>query len=102
MEAKNLAIISYLTIIGWILALVLNNPKQELASFHIRQYLGIFLFGFASGLIMIIPVIGWIAGAIGYVLTLVFWIMGLISAVKGEQKAVPLIGAKAQEWFKSL
>ena len=48
MEAKNLAIISYLTIIKLILALVLNNPKQELASFHIRQYLGIFLFGFGK------------------------------------------------------
>ena len=102
MEAKNLAIISYLTLLGWILALVLNNPKQELVSLHIRQYLGIILVGLASGLVMIIPLVGWIVGFVGYILALVFWVMGLISAIKGEMKPVPIIGVKAQEWFKSL
>lgn len=102
MEAKIVAIISYLGLPGWIIALILNQNKQELASFHIRQSIGIMLFGLVCAAVMIIPILGWIAGFVGYLATFVFWIMGLVSAIKGDKKEVPLIGAKAQEWFKSL
>jgi uncharacterized membrane protein len=32
----------------------------------------------------------------------VLWVMGLISAINGEEKPMPLIGEKAQEIFKNL
>lgn len=36
-QGKNIAIISYLTVIGLVLAFVMNNEKKEpFASFHIR------------------------------------------------------------------
>lgn len=101
-DPKVVAIVSYITIIGWIVALVLNNPKSDFGSFHVRQSLGIFLLVFASGVVMIVPVIGWIAGVAGYILAFVMWILGLISAVQGEKKLVPLLGAQFQEWFKAL
>ncbi len=101
-DPKVVGIISYITLIGWIVALVLNNPKSEHGSFHIRQSLGILLTAVISGFVMVIPLLGWIAGLIGYVLAFVMWIMGLISAVQGEQKVVPVLGDKFQEWFKSL
>ena len=42
-EGKTMAIISYVTIIGLIIAFVSNNSKpNEFTSFHIRQSLGIF------------------------------------------------------------
>lgn len=103
MEPKTIAIISYLTIIGWIVALVMNsNQKSEFASFHIRQFLGIFLTAFAAGIVMIVPIIGWIAGFAGYIFALVMWVMGFIGAVQGQQKLVPVLGDRFQEWFKSL
>ncbi len=43
---KTVAILSYCTLIGFIIALVLNGEqknKSELGVFHIRQALGIFL-----------------------------------------------------------
>jgi len=94
-DPKVVAIVSYITIIGWVVALILNNPKTEFATFHLRQMLGIMLLGLVVSFIPIINIIG---GLFAFVL----WIMGFISAVQGEMKPVPLLGDKFQEWFKSL
>jgi uncharacterized membrane protein len=95
-DGKNVAIIAHLTIIGWIIALVMNsNNKNEFSSFYIRQVLGIMLFAIVLSWI---PILGWL---IGFVL-FVFWIMSLIYAIGGNQKEVPLIGSLIQDWFKSL
>lgn len=100
---KTIAIVAYITLIGFVVALIMNsNNKSELGSFHIRQSLGIFILAFASGFIMIIPILGWIVGAAGYVFAFVLWILGLISAVNGELKPVPVLGDKFNEWFKGI
>lgn len=40
-DGRNIAIIAYLTLIGLIIAYVLNNEKRnDFASYHIRQSLG--------------------------------------------------------------
>lgn len=101
-DPKVVGIVSYLTLIGWIVALVLNNPKSDHGSFHVRQSIGIILLAMASGFVMIIPFLGWIAGIAGYILAFVLWIIGFIGAVQGEKKVVPVLGAQFQEWFKSL
>lgn len=95
-DGKNVAIIAHITIIGWIIALVMNNNNpNELASFYIRQVLGIMLFAI---ILSWVPVLGWLIGIILFV----FWIMSLIYAIGGKQKEVPLIGGLFQDWFKSL
>lgn len=94
-EGKTIAIISYLTWIGLIIAFVMNSEKKnEFAKFHIRQALLLFL----AALLVGIPILGWIWG----ILIFVLWIMGLVSAVNGEQKEVPVLGKLAQDWFKGL
>ena len=44
-DGKNVAIIAHITLIGWIIALVMNggDKKSEFASFYIRQMLGLML-----------------------------------------------------------
>jgi len=38
MDGKTTAIVSHITLIGWIIAFVTNNDKKDpLASFYIRQ-----------------------------------------------------------------
>lgn len=101
-DPKVIAIVSYITLIGWIVALVMNNPKDSFASFHIRQSLGIMLLFIASGIITVIPVLGWLVGMVGYIAAFVLWIIGLIASIQASRKAVPLIGDKSQEWFKAL
>lgn len=94
MDSKTLGIVSYLTLIGWIIALVMNTSKDEYVRFHLRQALLLHL----AGLIWMIPIIGWLLG----VATLVFWIMGLVSAINGKQEPLPAVGPLAQQWFAGL
>ncbi len=102
-EGKTIAIIAYITIIGLIIAFIMNNDKKNsFAAFHIRQALGIGLFGLALGIVSYIPFIGWLISMLGSILILVLWIMGLISAINGERKPVPVIGEKFQEWLKGI
>ena len=96
MDGKTKAIVAHITLIGWIIALVLNSQeKDEFASYYIRQLLGLYLLGL---ILTFIPLIGWILSIVVFV----FWIMSLIGAIQGEQKETPIVGKYFQEWFKSL
>lgn len=100
---KTIAIVSYLTVIGLIVAFVLNNEKKDpFASYHIRQSLGLVLTSIALSLINVIPVLGWIVSLIGAFVLLYMWIMGLLNAVNGKEKPVPILGEKYLEWLKSI
>ncbi|MCZ4319583.1 hypothetical protein O4H26_11325 [Aequorivita viscosa] len=101
-NGKTVAIIAYITLIGWIIALVMNNGnKTALGTYHVRQALGIMCIGvilsIISGFLNI-----YILSRIVYLAVLVLWILGLISAVQGEMKPVPVVGEKFQEWFKGI
>ncbi len=102
-QDKTIAIVSYLTVIGLIVAFVLNNEKKDpFASYHIRQSLGLVLTSIALSLINVIPVLGWIVSLIGAFVLLYMWIMGLLNAVNGKEKPVPILGEKYLEWLKSI
>jgi uncharacterized membrane protein len=102
-EAKNIAIISYITIVGLIIAFVMNSDKKhEFASYHIYQSLGLGLTSLAIGFIGIIPIIGWIINILGVFVLLYMWIMGLVNATNEKQKPIPILGKKYEEWFKNV
>jgi uncharacterized membrane protein len=91
-EDKTVAIVSYLTLIGFIVAIILHSSKKtQIGAFHLRQMLGLILFSLGG----IIPLIG----LLWALFLLVLWVFGLIAAVKGEQKPVPVFGAMFQKWF---
>lgn len=96
MDGKTKGIVAHITWIGWIIALILNSSeKDELASFYIRQTLGIWLLGLVITFIPIVNMIGWIV-------VFVFWVMSLIGSIQGEKKLVPWVGELFQDWFKGL
>lgn len=102
-QGKNTAIIAYITIIGLIIAFVMNNDKKEkFASYHIRQSLGITCVALGLSVIAVIPILGWIISFLGFFLVLVLWIMGLINALSGNEKPVPVLGKKFEKWFKDV
>jgi uncharacterized membrane protein len=95
-EDKTVAILSYITIIGWIVALVLHgNNRTELGAFHLRQSLGLFLTGI---ILAWIPILGWILSIVIFA----FIIVGLIYAVQGEKRTVPLLGDFYQNIFAGI
>ncbi|MFH4965933.1 hypothetical protein V8G69_13105 [Gaetbulibacter sp. M235] len=102
-EGKNIAIIAYITFIGLIIAFVMNNEKKEpFASYHIKQSFGLALTGLALGAIGMIPILGWIINIVGIFVLLYMWIMGLMNAINGKERAVPFLGEKYMEWFKNI
>lgn len=107
-EDKTTAIVSYLTLIGFIVAVVLHNQKKTiLGAFHLRQSLGLMITAIAAmmalSIVGFIPFIGWLISIIGSIAVwgggLVLWIMGLIAAANGECKPVPVLGEHFQKWF---
>lgn len=99
-EDRTVAILSYLTIIGFIVAIVIHSSKKtKLGAYHLRQMLGLVLVGLAGSVLGVIPILGWLALMVIWVGLLVFWVLGLIAAAKGELKPVPLVGEHFQKWF---
>lgn len=102
-EGKNIAIISYITLIGLIVAFVMNKDKNNsFAKFHIRQNMGLLVIGLVSGILRVIPVAGEIIVMVVGVILLIFWIMGILSAFNGSQKELPFVGHLFQKWFSTL
>ena len=101
-EDKTVAIVAYLHLIGFVIALIIHNQpgkKTLLGAFHLRQGLGIMLCSMCLGIIAIVPILGWIVGCVGMILVLVMWVMGIIAAINGEMKPAPIMGASFQKWF---
>jgi len=103
-EDRTVAILSYITIIGFIAAIVIHgNKPTRLGAFHLRQTLGLFIFGVALGVggivLGLIPFIGWLAILAGWVLFFVIWLVGLIAAISGRTTPAPLLGEYFQRWF---
>ncbi len=102
-QNKAIGIIAYLTLIGLIVAFILNMEKKEaFGNFHIRQALGIVISGVALSFIMVVPFIGWALAMVGYLLVFVMWVFGIINAISGNMKPVPVLGDKFDEWFQGI
>lgn len=100
-SGKITAITSYILIVGILIALSMNaEAKNKFASFHIKQALGLNLTFISIGLLISnfsntqIYVSFW-------VFFTVLWVFGILSAIKGDTKPIPLVGNLFQKVFKS-
>lgn len=101
-EDRTVAILSYLTIIGFIIALIIHNGnKTKLGAYHLRQMLGLILASLVGGALGVVPLLGWLAMVVVWIGLLVLWVMGLVSAINAQAKPVPLIGEQFQKWFQN-
>jgi uncharacterized membrane protein len=99
---KTAAITSYILGIGVFIAMSMNaEDKNEFASFHIRQGLGITLTFISLGLI-ISNFDSLMISAPMWIFISVLWSYGIFSAIKGETKPVPLLGIYFQKWLKNI
>lgn len=102
-EGKTVAIVAYLTLVGLIIAFILNSEKKNaFAKYHIGQSLGLCLTGLGLGVIGMIPILGWIINILGFFILVYMWIMGLMNAINGRKKAIPILGKKYEEWFSKM
>lgn len=100
---KDVAIISYLTIFGFIYAYYKNQneDKTEFYSFHLRQSLGIivsfFLLSYFVG-----NFDNWQVTTAFWIFYIVIWTYGFLGALQGEKREIPLLGKLFQTTFKNL
>ena len=92
LDAKTASIICYITLIGLIIALIAGDQNDPFFKFHLNNALVILISGIILGLVCIIPILGWLVAFAGEIFLLVCVILGIISAVNGECKELPLIG----------
>lgn len=93
MDKKATGIVSYITIIGWLVAYFAGD--KEGAKFHLNQSLVLaiaeIIVSVASSLLAGVKVVSILLSLVSLVL-FVFWIMGLVAAIKEEEKEIPVIG----------
>lgn len=96
-QGKTIAIISYITLIGWIIAFVMHQSnKTKFGAYHIRQSLGLAIF--AVGCFIVFMIIGVIMPFLFLIAPLVdlgilvLLILGIVNAANGQEKPVPIIG----------
>ena len=106
MDGRTTAWVSYLTLIGWIIAFVSHSNalvKSSLATFHLRQSFGLMVIWIAVLIIrlavLFLPFWGFAIWLVS-LLIFVLWIIGLVNAVNGEEKPLPVVGLPFQQWFQ--
>lgn len=106
MNNKTLAIVSYITIIGWAVAYCShkNQPeKSPLVFYHLEQALGLFivsvvLYVAAVIVVNILPALSFLVSLAG-ILQLILMVFGIINAANEVYKPVPLTGRFFEKKF---
>jgi len=106
MDRKTLAIVSYVTLIGWLISFFSYKGKEKdsLVSYHLKQAFGLFLTFFCINiainiiitiLVFISPAVAVMVGYVGTLVSiayLVLLIIGILTANKQEEKPLPIVG----------
>lgn len=93
MDKKTTGIVSYITLIGWLIAFCAGD--KEGAKFHLNQSLVLYLASLINSIIIsaAFRFCGWAVSGILSIVFFIFWIMGLVYACKDEEKELPLLGS---------
>lgn len=106
MNNKVLSIVSYISLIGWLIAFFVGKEKaDDLLRYHLKQSLGLVIVSIIFQIIItivlsIIPSLA-VIGYIGYVF-LILMIIGIINAANEKKKPLPIIGNWAANSFAFL
>ncbi len=84
------AVLSYLGFLFIVPLIAVPNSKY--ARFHANQGLVLFIAELISSVLYMIPFVGWIAGAAASVLLTVMSVVGIVNAIQGRAKELPVIG----------
>lgn len=101
-KGKILAFVSYLTLIGTLIAFFMNQDKKNpFTSFHVRQALGLWSLELVLGY--------FVGGFDSWMITISFWVFfgvlfiyGMIGALTGKLNLVPFVGPFFQKLFASI
>jgi len=101
-EGKTMAMVSYLTLIGTLIAFFNNkDTRNSFVAFHTRQALGLWLLQMVLGFV--------VTGFDSWNITMAFWIFigvlifyGIFSAMTGKAQPIPILGDFFQKIFATM
>jgi uncharacterized membrane protein len=98
---KTLAIINYISPLGFLIAVTMNQEKRNpYIFFHARQMGGLILMvGFSNLCEKFVN--SWLGTGLWFI-TFFGWLYCLAYAIKGEYKLLPVLGQYFQDWFRNL
>ncbi|QQL49469.1 hypothetical protein [Mucilaginibacter ginkgonis] len=109
-EGKIVAILSYLTFIGWLIGYFgfHQGRRTSLGSYHLRQ--GLYMFIVFLLIYIVLRILLVLTGAlfIAYIMNIanivyfILAIVGIINALNGVERPLPFIGKKAETYFPTL
>ncbi|MEO3407698.1 DUF4870 domain-containing protein [Mucilaginibacter sp. CAU 1740] len=99
MTNKSMAIVAYITIIGWIVSYLeykKRTDKSPLVNYHLGQSLGLIILSVVLGVALsvlaaIVPALSMVSMVTGIV-TLVLLLLGVITANNEATKPLPVVG----------
>lgn len=95
-DGKIFAFLCYLITIIGVLIVLLTKKEDKFAVYHAKQGLVLFItwiiVGVVAGVLVVVPILGWLIGFALYIIMVVLWIMGMVNALGGHEKPLPLIG----------
>ena len=89
-KSKLMAVLSYLNFL--VLVPLLAGGDSEFVKKHMKQGLFLLLLLVLLPFVLIIPLLGWVIGAVWAAFLVIMWLMGIISAATGRERSLPLIG----------
>lgn len=90
-EEKNKGIAALAYLLFFIPLIVCKD--DEFAMYHANQGLLLLIFGWGGSFILgLIPIIGWLLLLVFPLITFIFFVLGVVTALKSEKKPLPLIG----------
>lgn len=92
-DDKIIAAIGYL----WLLFLIplLLKKNNDYCQFHAKQGLVLFVFSFIIMILGVIPILGWLIAFVGWVIIVIFALLGFVNALQGRKWEMPYLGKYA-------
>jgi uncharacterized membrane protein len=98
-QGKNtgMAIVAYIL---FFIPLLTDAKNDPFVKFHVKQGLVLFILAIAINILAgVVPVLGWsLISPLGGLFTLVLFVMGIMHAINGEEKELPLVGQFAKNF----
>ena len=100
MNARTAGIVSYITWIGWIIAIVMGDSDDEFVKHHLNQALVLNICSTVcsaiSGILHWIPIIRFLSAVVFGLIGLIIFIAaiaGIISAANNSTEPLPIVGS---------
>lgn len=91
MNKRATDVVAYLTWVGLLIAFLIGDRQES--RFHLNQSLVIWVATTVIGIVAKwMPLFGWLIGLVGGLFCALCWFIGIVNALQGVEKEVPLLG----------